>query len=832
MSAARVARACALALFLASSCSSLQAAPVKAPADLQQAFSAARTVRLEGKHNATAAGPLRAAAVQVLEGLGYVVQDPAAGAADATLVLDIWCDLEGDVLGGLSSRAASAALWQKLNVHGRIMVQAASRREWSREVSADCLDPAEMLAGDLAQVAGETVWTQHGAFGTPDSELAETMPKSTERAVWGPGAVAETLVTALGALVGVEKTAALLRSSQAELRGVAARALGESGEQEGAAFLRTAFAQEQAPEARQALAQALAKLGDRSALEALSKETPVVPAATPTSSGQTAPALSGKPLPAEPPPAPDTSVKEPVATSPPRRESPPAPSQPGPVQGDYTGIYSGSELGDVALRVAADGRVVAIVQSPSVGRSTASGRVQADGRISATAQGGFFKITFEGGFQRQDGTAIGSGTWRSSSGFRGEWRVERGRVDAEYARYLNQLLPMAAEEEPPAAPKPLPQPEAGLAGRGRTSQPTEPASAVPPAPVAPSAAPPTQGDGVQAEGIDPTTGRQVTHGAEDELNPCYDPEGNLTFSTGGRAVSRGSLDMGEGKYFAWLSPAQAGRGQAVDASLENEQGYSRAAWVRWAASGDKVEVAEEWGQQISFAGGGSSLRTTVTRRIVLTRSGNPTVITDNASAQAAPSLSPDGSVVLYSFDRDASGSAGTRLMRVDVEGLEPRVLTQDESSDGLACFAPDGKSIYFVSNRGSGSDLSVMDADGANARPVTKGAMIFAGIAVSPDGSHLAFSSLKGIEGPTAGSGDLWLVRTDGTDLTRLTTDGKNQWPAFRRDGARIAYQSARSGNWDIWVLDPAAAARRVAELTPPPPAPAPVAAPPEVSQN
>jgi len=178
MFTARIACPLGLVLFFAWGCSSAQAKPSKAPDELKQAFSAATTVRLEVRHNATPEGPLRAAAAQVLKGLGYKVQGPQAAAAEATVVLDIWCDLVGDVFGSLFSGSVAAALWQDLEVHGKIAVQMGRQRRWEREFSAGCLDASEMVAGDLAGLAGgalqgpaRRVWDAGCRAGQGDAEV-------------------------------------------------------------------------------------------------------------------------------------------------------------------------------------------------------------------------------------------------------------------------------------------------------------------------------------------------------------------------------------------------------------------------------------------------------------------------------------------------------------------------------------------------------------------------------------------------------------------------------------------------------------------------------------
>jgi hypothetical protein len=114
--------------------------------------------------------------------------------------------------------------------------------------------------------------------------------------------------------------------------------------------------------------------------------------------------------------------------------------------GDYKGIYSGAELGPLAVRVEEDGRFSGVVQSRSAGRFSIGAMLEGDGRLSAQAQAGPFTVVFEGRFGRERNTTVGSGTWRSNTGFRGKWRVERGVLDPDTAEYLDQLSAVTAKE--------------------------------------------------------------------------------------------------------------------------------------------------------------------------------------------------------------------------------------------------------------------------------------------------------------------------------------------------------------------------------------------------
>src|SRR4051794_10768556 len=70
----------------------------------------------------------------------------------------------------------------------------------------------------------------------------------------------------------------------------------------------------------------------------------------------------------------------------------------------------------------------------------------------------------------------------------------------------------------------------------------------------------------------------------------------------------------------------------------------------------------------------------------------------------------------------------------------------------------------------------------------------------SPDGRHLALTiSALDLDANRRRS-DIWVMRTDGTDLRRLTDDPANDTsPAWHRDGRRVFFLSARSGSTQVW---------------------------------
>ncbi len=77
-------------------------------------------------------------------------------------------------------------------------------------------------------------------------------------------------------------------------------------------------------------------------------------------------------------------------------------------------------------------------------------------------------------------------------------------------------------------------------------------------------------------------------------------------------------------------------------------------------------------------------------------------------------VSPDGTTVLFDLLGD--------LYTVPIAGGRATRLTSGPAFDAMPRYSPDGKSIVFVSNRDGADNLWLIDADGTNARPLTRGA--------------------------------------------------------------------------------------------------------------
>lgn len=195
--------------------------------------------------------------------------------------------------------------------------------------------------------------------------------------------------------------------------------------------------------------------------------------------------------------------------------------------------------------------------------------------------------------------------------------------------------------------------------------------------------------------------------------------------------------------------------------------------------------------------------------------------------------------------RKNNNSGPFRIELVDLEsGARQPVSDPPEGivGDDSPAFSPDGRSIAFLrSISGAIGDIFVMSADGRAARRVTTDNADVIGIDWEPDGRNLVFSSdraggISMFRVPVAG-GEPTLVTGGGTRVKhpavasragaiayedwhyeinivdvalrggeRLpispTTDQWNFHPQISPDGSKIAFQSTRSGPYEIWVAD------------------------------
>jgi Tol biopolymer transport system component len=233
--------------------------------------------------------------------------------------------------------------------------------------------------------------------------------------------------------------------------------------------------------------------------------------------------------------------------------------------------------------------------------------------------------------------------------------------------------------------------------------------------------------------------------------------------------------------------------------------------------------------------------------VVPVEGGEPRRLSDLDGVQ--PKWSPHGQRI--AFQRRLAKGFQMDIMTVPAEGGEPTPVTNDAAADWSPTWSPDGRFVYFVSDRGGSMNLWRIAVDEASGRPrgepepLTTPAAFVAHPSLSADGRRIAFSSVltqQNIQSMrfdpatltmteprwlTTGSrqwsspdptpdgewvvfysrdlpeGDIFVVRGDGTGLRQVTGGAPvDRMPRWAPDGERIAYFSDRGGGpLQVWVM-------------------------------
>ena len=107
-----------------------------------------------------------------------------------------------------------------------------------------------------------------------------------------------------------------------------------------------------------------------------------------------------------------------------------------------------------------------------------------------------------------------------------------------------------------------------------------------------------------------------------------------------------------------------------------------------------------------------------------------------------PQVSPDGSRIVFVLrETDLEANKGrTDLWSVGTDGTALRRLTSHKKGDSNPRWAPDGKSVWFISGRSESQQVWHIPIDGGEAQQITDEPLDVGNLVVSPDAEHIAFT--------------------------------------------------------------------------------------------
>lgn len=127
-----------------------------------------------------------------------------------------------------------------------------------------------------------------------------------------------------------------------------------------------------------------------------------------------------------------------------------------------------------------------------------------------------------------------------------------------------------------------------------------------------------------------------------------------------------------------------------------------------------------------------------------------------------------------------------------LSGMSAVEISFDEGTNFALALSPDGKNLV-IDLQGT---LWSLPAEGGEASALTDGLGDDRLPDWSPDGARIVFQSFR------SGSWDIWVSGADGSQPEPLTEGPHDERePVWSPDGGRVAFSSDRSGNYDLWVV-------------------------------
>jgi Tol biopolymer transport system component len=259
----------------------------------------------------------------------------------------------------------------------------------------------------------------------------------------------------------------------------------------------------------------------------------------------------------------------------------------------------------------------------------------------------------------------------------------------------------------------------------------------------------------------------------DEWNPAWSPDGTRIAFDSNR---NGSQDV-------WILTLATGDVfQLTDASGVD-------GWATWSPDGNWVAFMSD--------------RDGVFHIYKVRATGGEAVpLTSGSANDLNPDWSPDGEWIAY-----AGGAAPRNIWKVRADGGDPVQLTSTAFPDGNPSYSPDGTEIVFLGRAGSNYSLWKVSSEGGDATPVYESPGFKGDPTWSPDGDWILYAKYEppvtGERQPLYAYGFDIGAEIPVTDPPEGFQDFYNDWRYDEARGTnRIIFESDRSGNWDIWIME------------------------------
>ena len=173
-------------------------------------------------------------------------------------------------------------------------------------------------------------------------------------------------------------------------------------------------------------------------------------------------------------------------------------------------------------------------------------------------------------------------------------------------------------------------------------------------------------------------------------------------------------------------------------------------------------------------------------------SGKRRLVANFKGSNSAPAWSPDGKTLAVTLSRD--GGSQLNLLDISAVGSEPRRIAQSGSIDTEPVFTADGRTIYFVSDRGGSPQIYRVGLTGGNPERVTFSGSYNISPALSPDGRWLAYISR------VSGAFKLHVMELSSSSANAITDTIADERPSFSPNSKMLIYATQQQGKEALMI--------------------------------
>ena len=176
-------------------------------------------------------------------------------------------------------------------------------------------------------------------------------------------------------------------------------------------------------------------------------------------------------------------------------------------------------------------------------------------------------------------------------------------------------------------------------------------------------------------------------------------------------------------------------------------------------------------------------------------------LTTYAGEETAPTFSPDGNQVAFSWDGPRQDNVDIYVKLIGAE--KPLRLTSDPARDIWPAWSPDGRSIAFLRGPAAGTEVLLIPAIGGPERKLADTRSAW-GLAWSPDGKWLVFNDSDSAN-PSEQRGSLYALSVETRAIRKLTSApplAQDLGAGFSPDGRTLVFERT-TRNWfaDLYRL-------------------------------